>query len=57
MDQSKQTWMGSKPSGKAYKGLRRDLLKTASDTTLPAGWTSSTNWMLAYAVPLQAAQW
>ena len=37
-------------------GCRRGLPETASDTTLPAGCTSSTDWPLEHVVPLQAAQ-
>jgi hypothetical protein len=54
MDQRKQAGMGSRSSGKAYNDFRRGLLKTASDTTLPAGWTSSTGLTLAHLVLLQA---
>ena len=56
MNQRKQPWMGSRPSGKLCTGCMRGLPQTSSDTMLPAGWTWSTSWMLAHAVPLQAAQ-
>jgi hypothetical protein len=37
MDQRKQVWLGSRPSGKACTGCMRGLPKTFSDTTLRAG--------------------
>ena len=49
-----QAGMGSRSSGKAYNDFRSGLLKTASDTTFPAGWTSSTGMTLSHLVLLQA---
>jgi hypothetical protein len=54
MHKRKQSGMGIRPSWKVCTGCRRDLPKTSSDTTLLAGWTSSTSWTLAHVVLLQA---
>ena len=48
--------MGSRPSRKACSGCMRELQKASSDTTLLAGWSSSTRLPLAHVVLLQATQ-
>jgi hypothetical protein len=54
MHKRKQSVMGSRPSEKPCTACRRGLPKTPSDTTLIAGWTSSTCWTLAHLFLLQA---